>query len=194
MARPTHPREVLEGGQLKGGIFRSHLNWVNEKHAQKTGEVWSRMPPDAAKRLSTVVLASSWYPFAWLIHLDRAIADAFGGGTMDAVRELGQYSARINLSTTYKVLDRDTNHDFFRNSAVLHSQFQDFGKVSYVEKSNGGVMVHTGYPCFSTVFCASAIGYYEQTILSHGGRNVRVREVECQCFGETSCSFEMEWA
>lgn len=193
MARVSHPQEVLEGGQLKGGIFRSHLSWVNEKHPQKLGEVWSRMPADASKKLSAIVLASSWYPFAWLIQMDRAIADAFGQGKLDLIRELGQYSARINLSTTYKVLDRETNHDFFRNSAVLHSQFQDFGKVAYVEKVGGGVMVHTEYPCYSPVFCASAIGYYEQTILSHGGRDVHVREVECMCHGEKSCSFEMEW-
>src|SRR5512141_2165493 len=85
MTRLPHPQEVLEGGQLKGGIFRSHLSWVNEKQPQKTGEVWSRMPPDAAKKLSSIILASSWYPFAWLIHLDRAIADAFGEGKLDLV-------------------------------------------------------------------------------------------------------------
>lgn len=193
MTRLAHPREVLEGGQLKGGILRSHLSWVNEKHPRRLGEIWPRLSPEAAKRLSSVILASSWYPFGWLIQLDRAIADTFAEGKLDLVRELGAFSARINLSTTYKVLDRDTNHDFFRNSAVLHSQFQDFGKVEYVERPNGGLMVHTEYPCYSPVFCASAIGYYEQTIVSHGGRDVRVREVKCMCHGEASCTFEMSW-
>jgi hypothetical protein len=186
-------QEVLDGGRLKGGMFRSHVTWIREKQASRLDELWSRLSPDPARTLSGVILATSWYPFAWLVEMDRNIEEMFGGEQSDVLRELGRFSARINLSTTYKVFDRDTNHAFFENSALLHSQFQDFGHVEYVRSNAGGRMIHRDYPCYSRVFCGSALGYYEATILSHGARRSLVEETECQCFGAPSCTFEMKW-
>lgn len=194
MARTEKPREVLEGGRLKGGIFRSHLNWVREHHPDRLDELLGRLPADSSKMLGGIILPSSWYPFAALIHPDRTISEMFAAGNPEILRELGQYSARINLSTTYKALNRDSNHEFFSNSAVIHSQFQDFGTVEYVRTVRGGRMIHRDNPCFSVIFCASSIGYYAENILSHGAHRSSVIETECQCFGEPTCTFEMEWA
>jgi predicted hydrocarbon binding protein len=55
-------------------------------------------------------------------------------------------------------------------------------------------MVHAAYPCFSPVYCASAIGYYEQALLIHHAIPTRVEETSCQCDGDPSCTFELGWA
>ncbi|MGA7616107.1 MAG: hypothetical protein WBX15_13105 [Thermoanaerobaculia bacterium] len=187
-------REVLAGGKLKGGIFRSHIAWLQERHPDRANDLWTELPPEATETLSGVILASSWYPFEWLIRIDRAILAMFGDDDPDLLPELGSYSAKINLSTTYRVFDRYTNHEFFLNSALLHRQFQDFGSVRYEKTGDtSGVMIHTEYPCFSRVFCESAVGYYEQCVANHGGKSPQVRETECQCFGDPSCSFDIRW-
>ncbi len=194
MAR-GEPREVLEGGRLKGGMFRSHLSWVRENRTPGDLErLWKELPPEMTESLSRIVLATSWYPFAWLITLDRTIGSLFSSRPEELLRELGRYSAVINISSTYRALDRDTNHEFFRNSALLHRQFQDFGTVEYERTSEtSGRMIHRDYPCFSRIFCASAPGYYEACIQSHGSTHVSVTESECQCYGEPSCTFELSW-
>src|SRR3981081_944036 len=120
MSKMDQPKEVLTSGRLKGGIFRSHLQLVRAPHGRDLPRVLERLSPDARKALSGTVLATSWFPFAWLIELDRILLDIFGATPPDLLRELGSYSATINLSTTYKLLDRKANHDFFRNSALLH--------------------------------------------------------------------------
>ncbi|HVT45259.1 MAG TPA: hypothetical protein VMT00_12820 [Thermoanaerobaculia bacterium] len=191
LAKGRPVREVLEGGRLKGGMLRSHLRWLQEHHPDDVDRILGTLPADLSREIGAVLLVSSWYPFATLIHFDRAIAGAFGGD--ETLRELGRHSARINLSTTYKALDRDTNHDFFEHSALVHRQFQDFGTVAYERGAGGGRIVHSDYPCFSRIFCASAIGYYEATIKSHGAQRAQVQETECQCFGDRSCTFEMRW-
>jgi predicted hydrocarbon binding protein len=188
-------REKLAGGKMKGGIFRSHAAWLLEHEPGRAADVWSRLPEDARRELSRTILVSSWYPFEWLVALDGAIEEVFGREYPEILRELGRYSARINLSTTYRVFDRGDNHEFFRNSALLHRQFQDFGDVAYEKTGDtSGAMIHTNYPCYSLTFCRSALGYYEQCLVNHGGRNPVVRETECQARGNSCCRFELEWS
>ena len=181
---------------MKGGVFKSHLTWVaDHKTPGERQTLMNALSPEARQGLSGSILASTWFPFAWLVELDRAMMDIYGHGSLEFLQDLGRYSAKINLSTTYRVFNRDTNHEFFQNSALLHAQFQDFGKAAYVKSGEtAGKMIHTEYQCFSPVFCASAIGYYEGVILSHGSKSATVRETECQCYGDKSCTFEMKWS
>ncbi|HUO84566.1 MAG TPA: hypothetical protein VM534_05555 [Thermoanaerobaculia bacterium] len=190
------PTEVLEGGNLKGGMFRSHLSWVRENRDEADlARLWSELPGEISRSLSGMVLATSWYPFAWLIHLDRTMGRLFSSNPDELIKDLGRYSAVINLSSTYRALDRDTNHEFFKNSTLLHRQFQDFGTVSYERLGeSGGRLIHRDYPCYSPTFCTSALGYYEASIQSHGAGSVRIREIECHCLGDKSCTFEMHWS
>ena len=58
---------------------------------------------------------------------------------------------------------------------------------------SSGKMVHTEYVCYSRTFCNSAIGYYDGCITSHGGTHATVRETECQCYGDKTCTYEMTW-
>ncbi len=187
--------EVLTGGHLKGGMFRSHLQWVRE-HGRPADlqRILERLPDDARRQLSGPILATAWLPFAWMVELDRAIAEQFGDGHRNILRELGRYSATVNSTTTHKLLERKSPHDFFRSSVLLHSQFQDFGRVSYEPTGpTSGRRIQTGCEFYSPVFCASAVGYYEGCIESHGGSSIVIQETECQCFGNGSCTFELSW-
>jgi hypothetical protein len=193
MPKTGVPLESLDRGRLKGGIFRSHLQWVRDHRTPDDfTKLIERLSPDMRKALGATILVSSWFPFAWLIELDRTIASMFGGEEL--YRELGRYSATINLSTTYKLLDRKANQEFFRNSALIHGQFQDFGTVTYTQTAESACrMVHASKDARSPVFCLSAVGYYQGCVESHGGRAASVVEVECQCFGDSSCTFDISW-
>lgn len=194
--QPSAEREVLEGGRLKGGVFRSHIRWIQDHHGEAgVKRVFESLSDEVSSALSSVILATSWYPFAWLIELDKAIGKIWAPRReKELIRDLGRYSATINLTTTYKAFSRDTNHEFFQNSAILHKQFQDFGDVTYEQTGDdSGKMIHRGYPCFSPIFCASALGYYEACLHSHGAVIVNVTEPLCQCRGDDSCTFELSW-
>ena len=110
------------------------------------------------------------------------------------MRELGRYSAQINLSTIYRAFHRDDIHDFFRNSAMLHRKFQNFGDCEYeqVGKTYGRVTIRNA-TCYSPVYCSSETGYLEQVIATHGGTEVTVAESLCQGAGDDRCTFELRW-
>ena len=190
--RTAHLREVVTGGRVKGGMIRAHLDWLRRNHNEETATKLLRsLPQHIASEIATT-LPSSWCSFEAVVTLDRAIAQQYG---RNVLKDLGRFSAKINLDTTYRLYKREDIHEFFARAAALQAQFQDFGTAIY-EKSNehGGRMIHSGYACFSPTYCSSAIGYYEEALRIHGGRNVIVTESSCQCAGDMNCTFVMRWS
>jgi len=103
MPKTGTPREVLTPGRLKGGIFRSHLQWIKDKHPDEMQKVLDRLPADTKQALTGAILATSWFPFAWLMALDRAVAAEFGGGD-STIRGLviNRFTGRgIHLATSH---------------------------------------------------------------------------------------------
>lgn len=186
--------EVLAGGRVRAGIAIAHLQWVRDLHGEKAvDEILRRLPEEIAGEVRTA--EGGWLPFASLIALDRAIERRFGRGREGFLRELGRYSAYLNLTHGRGGVRGEAIHDFFQRITMLHTQFQDFGTASYEELDvTSGRMTHTAYRCFSPAYCASAIGYYEQALVSHHAVPLRVEEVSCQCSGAASCTFELNWA
>lgn len=184
--------EVINGGRIKGGMIRAHLDWIRKKQGEEgVQRILKTLDRTAAQEISNA-LATTWVSFASLIALDKAISAEFGS---DAVRDLGHFSARQNLATTYRIYKRDDIHDFFRHSAALHSQFQDFGSAKYEQAGpHSGRMIHSGYPSYSPLYCASAIGYYQEAIAIHGGKSPSVTESSCHCAGDKACIFELSWS
>ena len=76
---------------------------------------------------------------------------------------------------------------------VLHNQYQKFGSVKFEKTPTGGRMTYMNYPCYSPIYCASAVGFFLESILRHGGTEPNVVESRCQCLGEKTCVFEMTW-
>ena len=49
-----------------------------------------------------MLLPVNWYPFSDLIEVDRTIISVFGGGDVSVLRQVGAYSARLNLTGIYR--------------------------------------------------------------------------------------------
>jgi hypothetical protein len=185
-------RELLKGGRVKGGIIRAHLDWLRQNHGDESvRDVLSVLRPEIASEIREA-LASSWCRFESVVLLDRAIAAKYGAAT---IRELGRFSARQNLSTTYRAFQRSDIHEFFEKSAALHAQFQDFGAEDYVRTgAQSGRMTHRAYTSFSPTYCESACGYYEEAMTIHGATSVSADHPLCIGLGAKECVFDLQWS
>lgn len=190
--RSPRLHEVVSGGKVKGGVH-AHLDWLRTNHGDKAvSNLVSSLPQHLLSEISSA-LPSSWCSFESMVTVDRAMALQFGGNSI--LKDLGRSSAKINLAATDRLYKRDGIHEFLTRSAGLHDEFQDFGTVEYEPgNDHGGRMIHSGDACFSPTYCSSAIGYYEEALRIHGGRNVIVTESTCQCAGDASCTFVMRWS
>jgi predicted hydrocarbon binding protein len=189
-------REYLAGGKVKGGVLRAHIAWTREwAEPTQLKTLEDALDGDVRPALSSVVFATRWYPFRWLVELQKAIVDVLGEGDRSILRQAGRYSAAANLHSVFRAFDRDDPNKFFRFSALLHIQFQDFGSATYQQTGpNQGRMVHRHCRCFSPHHCESWAGWYEQCARMHGVAEVIVEETGCQCAGDTNCTFEIAWS
>lgn len=187
-------RESLAGGHVKGAMVRAHLQYVRDHHGEPfAARTHAALPAGVAAEIDAA-LASSWCSFESLVTLDRTIAKVCGRDERALMRELGRYSAQINLTTVYRAFRRDDIHEFFRRGAALHRQFQDFGTTEYEQlaPTRGRISVRNAV-CYSPAYCASEAGYLEEVIAIHGGKDASIMESTCLCANDELCTFELHW-
>jgi predicted hydrocarbon binding protein len=138
-------------------------------------------------------LASSWCEFESLVELDRTIQNELKSKFPNVLALIGAASAELGIGRVYRLLDTEELVNFLENNAQFHDQYQKFGQVRFEKTPNGARMIYSNYSCYSPIYCASAIGYFQESILRHGGTDPNVAETKCQCLGDRTCTFEMTW-
>lgn len=138
-------------------------------------------------------LASSWCEFESVVELDRAIHNELKGEYPNVLALIGAASAELGIGRVYRSLDSDELMQFMENNALFHSQYQKFGTQRFEKTPTGGRMIYADYPVYSPVYCASAVGFFLEAILRHGGTDPSVTETKCQCLGDAMCVYEMTW-
>jgi predicted hydrocarbon binding protein len=200
---PAHPprlegKEVLIGpdpsvckvkGVMFGGRKQFLLDTLGEEGFHK---LLAKLPP-RTRGYTKTPLASSWCEFESLIELDRAIHEELKAKYPNVLALVGAASAELGVNRVYKSLDSEELEKFLENNALFHNQYQKFGSVKFEKTPNGARMIYSAYPCYSPIFCGSAIGYFQESILRHGGTNPTVTETKCQCHGDRTCTFELMW-
>lgn len=187
-------QEVLLGNpanpeMIKGKMLASHMNWLRDRlgAGASLDALWEALPDGTRERLQTPIDPNAWYPFADVVHLDRAIMAIAGDGTLAA---LGRHSADKNVPVY--AIEGDA-HRFLSLHAVLHSSFQNFGRAVYRSGDDSGRIEITGYTAYSPVYCGSAPAFFHRVLERFGYIDIEVRERECHCNGNGRCVFELKW-
>lgn len=182
--------EVVAGGRVRAATANAHLQWVRDYHGDRVvGEVLALLRGEPMAGLRRV--EDGWIAFDTLLALDRAIERVCSRGRPDFFRELGRYAAHVDLLR--EGFRGEAIHDCLHRAALLHAQLHDFGVATYEERDlTAGRVEHTSR-CFSPVQCAATAGFYEQALAAHHAFPLRVAEVACQCSGDASCIFELQW-
>ena len=179
--------------KVKGVMFGGRKQFLRDTIGDAgLDELVAKLSPRTAQYAKTP-LASAWCEFESLIELDRAIHERLKSKFPNALVLIGAASAELGIGKVYKILDSSELTKFLENNALFHNQYQKFGRVKFEKTANGGRMIYSDYPCYSPIYCASAIGYFMESILRHGASEPFVTETRCQCLGDSSCTFEMSW-
>jgi len=191
-------KEVLVGpnpevAKVKGVMFGGRKQFlIDATGEQGFYNVLAHLTPRTMTYARTP-LASSWCEFESLIELDRTIHESLKATYPNVLALIGAASAELGIGRVYKSLDSAELLKFLENNALFHSQYQKFGNVRFERTPNGGRMIYTDYPCYSPIYCASAIGFFMESIYRHGATEPDVKEPKCQTLGDPSCTYEMTW-
>ena len=103
-AAAVETKERLEGGHVRGWVLRAHLLWLGEYGIDGDfATVWHEAGEEIAGALRGGFDPDAWYPLAWVVTVDRAIAGRF---TVDVseraiLEDIGRFSARLSLSMRF---------------------------------------------------------------------------------------------
>ena len=191
-------KEVLIGpdasiAKVKGVMFGGRRQFLLDALGQEAFTAFLEKLSPRTRGYVRTPLASSWSEFDSLIELDRAIHHELKAKYPNVLALIGAASAELGIGRIYKSLDSEELVNFLENNAMFHDQYQKFGTVRFEKTTGGARMIYANYPCYSPVYCASAIGFFMESILRHGGTDPKVTETKCQCHGEKTCTFEMTW-
>ena len=179
---------------VKGTMLNAHLSWAREHISEDLGCLRPHIDAESHRFVDAQVLSMSWVPLRSLVVIDKAIAAVVGGRPEEVFLELGRHSAARNLGGIYKSFVSDEPHKFFSQIAV-HNAFQNFGKVSYEQTGErSGCIKLAQYLEYSPVYCASAMGFYEEALkVMKAPGPITVSETSCQCAGDQACCFDLKW-
>jgi predicted hydrocarbon binding protein len=191
-------KEVLTGpdpshAKVKGVMFGGRRRFLLDVLGDDGFAAFLEKLTPRTRNYARTPLASGWCEFESLIELDRAIHHELKAQYPNVLALIGAASAELGIGRIYKSLDSEELAQFLETNAQFHDQYQKFGTVRFEKTPGGARMIYANYPCYSPVFCASAIGYFTESILRHGGTDPKVTETKCQCHSERTCTFEMSW-
>lgn len=191
-------KEVLAGpdpsiAKVKGVMFGGRRQFLLDTLGPEGFNAFLEKLTPRTKSYTRTPLASSWCEFESLIELDRAIYNELKAKHPNVLALIGAASAELGIGRIYRSLDSEELVQFLENNAQFHDQYQKFGTVRFEKTPSGGRMIYANYPVHSPVYCASAVGFFMESILRHGGTDPKVAETRCQCHGDKTCTFEMTW-
>ena len=191
-------KEVLVGpdpslAKVKGVMFGGRKQFLLETLGEEGFQRFLQKLTPRTRNYVKTPLASSWCEFESLMELDHAISDELKATYPNVLALIGAASAELGIGRVYRSLDSEELEKFLENNALFHDQYQKFGHVKFEKTPSGGRMIYSNYPCYSPLYCASAIGFFQESILRHGGVDPNVVETKCQCHGDRTCTFEMSW-
>lgn len=203
---PPGPLPALEGEEVlvdrarpeickvKGAMFAGRKRFLKEQFGDAAFDaVLARLAPRTRPYASTP-LSVRWCEFEALIEYDRAIHAQFSTRYPHILALVGAASAEFGIGTVYKHLDDAELARFLEGIARWHDQYLKFGRVEFTKTATGAQLAHFDYPCFSPIFCATAVGFFIEAILRHGGREPEVVETQCHCRGDAVCRFDLRWS
>jgi hypothetical protein len=194
--RGTAAEKLGEKAKVTSTILRAYMAWTRERWGDATLRLDGHLDPPTAAILRSTVGPNRRILFRDLVAITKAIAAADGTDAEEVYRELGRYSARVNMAGAYEeVPSPDEPHNFFDQMDHLHKTFQNFGQSRYTRTGDrSGQIRLEGYTEFSPVYCRSGLGYYEQALeMMKTPGPVTVVESSCQCRGAEACVFELNW-
>ena len=191
-------KEVLIGpdpsvAKVKGVMFGGRKQFLVDTIGQAGFDALGEKLTPRTRGYVRTPLASSWCEFESLVELDRAIYNEMKAKHPSVLALIGAASAELGIGRIYRSLDSGELVNFLENNALFHDQYQKFGTVRFEKTPSGARMIYSNYPCYSPIFCASAIGYFMESILRHGATDPTVVESKCQCMGDKTCTYEMSW-
>ena len=182
--------------QVKGSAITSRVRYVRDRFGEPSlRQVKLALPAEHRPALEGKVLPHAWVPYELFIILNVEIDRLFGKGDLALCREMGRYSAEVNLPTLYRIFYKlGTPMFIFGKAARLWQVHYDSGQLVPVQEGTDRVRLKIeGFADPHRAHCLSVLGWAEQSIEISGAEVVDGKEERCRTRGDDACELILEW-
>jgi hypothetical protein len=177
---------------VNGVMFAARKEFLSQCFGEKAFyRLIADLPPEVRPSALRPV-ADTWVPFAHIIELDRAIWREYRTKYDYILELIGAASAAVAMRI-YHELDDERLRVYINQTAVFHRHYQNFGQATLTGTNEGVIFQHHQHFCFSRIYCATGIGFFLETIMRHGGKDVDVTHPQCMSAGDGYCEYVMQW-
>jgi len=180
-------------GSVKGAKIGSKLAFVREYYGQSALErVLASMSPSDRAELK-IVLETRWYSIELYDRLVVAICKIAAGGHESAYRRLGQHSAEMAFSTTYRSFRGSSPADLISKMASMHALRNDPAEMKIVKQGDRHCTVRIVEPRSTIALCKMSRAFFVRALELSGVTNVAANETSCSGRSAPYCEFELTW-
>lgn len=177
--------------KVKGSTIRSKFKFVRDRFGR---EAEQKLREDLSDHPDLFpLLDSSWYSFALYDQINRTIAQRFFGGNLEALKEVGAFSAEAALTTVYRAYVANRNYlGFLRRIERLHENLYSEGsmRVKVGDDGTSTEIIQFGAPMYSDADLHVAAGFYEGA-----GQLFGHDDISCSFSKRASgARFELRWS
>lgn len=185
--------------KAKGTAFLGIFNYVKGQARGKEllEKVIASLAPEHARFFKRRMIAIVDYPYPAFIDLLRVVDRVLGKGDLSLCRELGKYTATLDIESVYYVYKkRVTPQDLSRDSNIIwKSYYTNSGimKTEDITPDNTVIRIYD-FPGMDPAHCRLMEGWMIQAIIAASGVWVQeMREVKCVSRGDEFHEFRGHW-
>ncbi len=179
---------------VSGVMFAARKEFLMQRFGDRAFySVVAKLSPETMK-MALSPSADRWYPYAALVEYDRATHETLAPKCPYILEALGAASAELGITRVYRKLDEGELRRFLQQVAAFHSRYQTFGRAEVDQHASGATIRYADYHCYSPVYCASAIGFFLEAIMRHGGNDASVEHPRCYTRGDSVDEFVLTWS
>lgn len=180
--------------EVSGVMFAARKEFLIQRFGDRAFyAVVAKLSP-ATMKIALSPSADKWYSYSSLIEYDRATHDTLAAQCPYVIEALGAASAELGITRVYRKLDEGELQRFLQQVAAFHTRYQTFGRAEVEPRSGATAIRYTDYHCYSPVYCASAIGFFLEAIMRHGGNDANVEHTRCYTRGDSVDEFVLTWS
>ncbi len=181
--------------EVKGSAITARIRFVRERYGEPEWRRFKAGLPEAVRGpLEAGILPHVWAPYDLFVELVVAIDHEFGRGDLALCREMGRYSAEVNLPTLYRIFYKLGSPSFIlKRAAKLWDLHYSSGAFEVEEMPGGSRCRIVGFASPHRAHCLSVMAWAEQSVELSGGRVSGARETRCRTEGGKACEMEILW-
>lgn len=188
------------GVSVKGSAVTARIRWVRELYGEPGFKrLKEALPPEHRTFLEGRILPHEWVPFELFVAVSVELDRIYGKGDLGLCREMGRYSAKVNLPTLYRIFYMLGSPAFIvKRAARVWDVHYSSGRLdAETRKNEDGTETASlkliGFETPHRAHCASVAGWGEQSVTLSGGTMLTMIESQCRTRGAPYCEFVATW-